>query len=97
MHIGIKIAAGVTGLVAALGPNTSGCTGGGPMPGQDEATGCLVEARAQNSKGQWYLGIQCDRAEGGPVDHSAVLLPGNDARAWPACTQAAKYPDCKNG
>lgn len=83
-----------SGLVLSVNPE--GCTGGGPMPGQDEATPCVVENRTQNSKNQWYVGVQCNQPNG-PVQHSSHLLPNNDGRAWPGCQNGAVWPNCKNG
>ena len=93
----MRTAVAILTLSGVLAMNPSGCTGGGPMPGQDEGAGCLVSGRAENSKNQWYIEVTCDRDDGSGLDKSTPLLPNNDARAWPACTMNAPWPDCKNG
>lgn len=66
-------------------------------PGQDQNTGCVVHERAENSKGKWYVGYECNRDDASGLDRGAELIPGNDPRGWPGCTMGAEWPACKNG
>jgi hypothetical protein len=69
-------------LLAGAGMD-EGCSGGEPLPGQDES--CEVTARSTNSKGQKYTTVKCS-----PGGNSSTTLGW-----WPSCVVGAFWPACK--
>lgn len=80
------VAKGVV-VLAAVAAMDQGCSGGEPLPGQDQ--GCTVTARGTNSKGQAFVTVKCD--PGGNV--SSDVVPGPSS--YPRCVVGTVWPTCK--
>jgi hypothetical protein len=90
--IGAGTVAALATTAALVLATDAGCTGGEPLPGQD-GNSCTVTDRQKNSKGIWYIKVEC--TDSGSPAHGTHVLPENKPSAWKACVPGTFWPSCK--